>query len=192
MVSLLRAVSAVLSSFATQAIINSLDAKMIACNSDSAMVYTSLNMSFVPEPHNSDEELQARADGHFGPVDCFQWPQVYCKEFEYTICIHRSKCHPSPDPLSWAWYHPSLDDFEPLPHTTFLVGQLKQEKALGVASLCQIAAIQYEDWKRTHGDKKDFVNCLSRQLTTISWSFSTILSPSTTLSYLWLNPNAIF
>jgi hypothetical protein len=48
----------------------------------------------------------------------------------------------------------------PSPHTAFLVGQLKRAKALGVASLRQIAAVRYEDWKKTCGDKKDFVSCL--------------------------------
>ena len=53
-------------------------------------------------------------------INCFQWPQVYCKEFEYAVCIHQSECHPSPDPLSWTSYCPSLNDFEPLSHTAFL------------------------------------------------------------------------
>ena len=121
-------------------------------------------MSFVPEPHNGDEELQARADGRFGPVDCFQWPQVYCKQYEFAVCIRRSECHPFPDPLSWAWYRPSLADFEPLPHAAFLVGKLTQEKALGVASLRQIAVVRYDDWKKTRGDKKDFVSGLFKAL----------------------------
>ena len=97
-----RAVSAVSSSLPTQGTFNYLYAKSITCNSDDQIIYTSLNMPFIPEPHNSDEELRACADGHFGPVDCFQWPQVYCKKYEYTICICWNDHHPSPDPLSWA------------------------------------------------------------------------------------------
>ncbi|KAH0831330.1 hypothetical protein J3R83DRAFT_13979 [Lanmaoa asiatica] len=121
-------------------------------------------MSFVPEPHNEDEELRARADGRFGPVDCFQWPQLFCKEYEYAICIRRSDYHPSPDPLSWAWYRPSLEDFEPLPHATSLVGRLKQDKAAGVASLHQIAVARYDEWKKSRGDKKDIVIRLLKAL----------------------------
>ena len=71
MVSLLKTVSEVLSSLATQAIFNSLDAKSIACNSDGTIIYTTLNMSFIPKSHNNDKELQAHAGGCFGTVDCF-------------------------------------------------------------------------------------------------------------------------
>ncbi|KAH0834252.1 hypothetical protein J3R83DRAFT_11592 [Lanmaoa asiatica] len=121
-------------------------------------------MSFIPEPHNEDEELYAQANGCFGPVDCFQWPQLFCKEYEYAICICRSDYHPSPDPLSWAWYCPSLEDFEPLPHATSLVGQLKQDKAAGVASLHQIAVARYNEWKKSCRDKKDIVIRLLKAL----------------------------
>ncbi|KIK79701.1 hypothetical protein PAXRUDRAFT_160572, partial [Paxillus rubicundulus Ve08.2h10] len=52
------------------------------------IICTTPNMTFVPEPHlNDTEELRARADGRLGVVDCFQWPQLYCKEFEYTVCV---------------------------------------------------------------------------------------------------------
>ncbi|KAF8433959.1 hypothetical protein L210DRAFT_872483, partial [Boletus edulis BED1] len=64
-----------------------LDAKAIVCHSSGSVVYTSPNMSYVPEPHNEEEELHARADGRFGAVDCFQWPQLHCKEYEYAVCI---------------------------------------------------------------------------------------------------------
>ena len=119
------------------------------------MVYTSPNMSFVPEPHLDDEELRARADGCFGLADCFQWPQVYCREFEYAICIPRREHHPAPDPLTWAWYTPTLEDFVALPTAAFAVGKLKQEKAVGIATLYQNASTRYAAWKKTRGDKKD-------------------------------------
>ncbi|KIK75960.1 hypothetical protein PAXRUDRAFT_171203, partial [Paxillus rubicundulus Ve08.2h10] len=67
-----------------------LDAKVVAiCDHK---VYTSPNVTFVPEPHMWQiAELQARLDGQFvfwleqfGVVDFFQWPQPYCVEYEYT------------------------------------------------------------------------------------------------------------
>jgi len=119
------------------------------------MVYTSPNMSFIPEPHHNNEELRARADGRFGTADCFQWPQVYCKEYEYAVCIPRQEHHPHPDPLTWAWYTPSLEDFEVLQTAAFAVGKLKEEKAVGVASLYLIISNRYAAWKKNRGGKKD-------------------------------------
>ena len=123
-------------------------------------------MLFVPEPHNSEEELRVRADGRFGTADCFQWPQLYDEEFRYAVCILRGEDHPPPDPLSWAWYRPSRDDFEALPHAAFLVGTLKEEKAAGIASLYHIASTHYEDWKKRvfRGDKQDFASRLLKSL----------------------------
>ena len=121
-------------------------------------------MPFVPEPHNDDEELRARSDGRFGVVDCFQWPQLYCQEYRFAVCIRRSERHPSPDPLSWAWYRPTLEDFEPLPHTAFLVGKLNQDKAVGIASLRSIVNARYADWKKTRGDKKDMAGRILKAL----------------------------
>jgi hypothetical protein len=65
------------------ATITSLDARAIAYQE--LLVITTPNMDWVPELHNDDSELRARADGHFGLEDCFQWPQKYCKEFEYAV-----------------------------------------------------------------------------------------------------------
>ena len=64
----------------------------------------------------------------------------------------------APDPLSWAWYRPTLEDFEPIPHAAFQVGKLKQEKAAGIASLLQIASDRYKEWKDTRGDKQDIAS----------------------------------
>ena len=88
------------------------------------MVYTLLNMLFVPEPYLDNEELHAQADGRFGLADCFQWLQVYCREFEYAVCIPRREHYPAPDLLAWAWYTPILEDFVTLPTAAFAVGKL--------------------------------------------------------------------
>ena len=97
------------------------------------MVYTFPNMPFVPESHNDDEELRAQSDGQFGVVDCFHWPQLYCQEYQFAVCIRRSDQHPSPDPLR----------------------KLNWDKAVGIASLHSIVNAHYTDWKKTRGDKKD-------------------------------------
>ncbi|KAG8212869.1 hypothetical protein J3R82DRAFT_11196 [Butyriboletus roseoflavus] len=177
---------------ADNATFNCLDAKSIACNGNGMIVYTSLNMSFIPEPYDGDKKLHAHVDGQFGPIDCFQLPQVHCKEYEYAICIPQSECHPSPNPLSWAWYHPSLEDFETLHHTAFLVGRLNQDKAVGVASLHQITIIQYNDWKKTRGDKKDII---SQLFTAFNHDLMLLFNHCLTSmisSYSWLKFNIVF
>ncbi|KIM69235.1 hypothetical protein SCLCIDRAFT_93854, partial [Scleroderma citrinum Foug A] len=62
------------------------DARAVACKNN--LVITSPNVDFVPELHIfGDEDLQPHADGHFGLVDCFQWPQLYNREYQYSVCI---------------------------------------------------------------------------------------------------------
>ena len=141
-----------------------MDAKSIACERDGSTVYTSPNATFIPEPHNSEEELHTRLDGRFGIADCFQWPQLYCDEYRYAICIRRKEHYPSSDPLSWAWYRPTIEDFVPLPNAAFQVGTLKMEKATGVASLGRIASERYKEWKDTRGDKQDIVSRMLQSL----------------------------
>ncbi|KAN0087917.1 hypothetical protein V8E55_006538 [Tylopilus felleus] len=123
---------------------NSLDAKAITLHNHEPAIYSTPNMTFVPEPHNGEEELRARADGHFGMADCFQWPQLYCNQYCYTVYICRKEHYTAPDSLSWAWYRPMLKDFDPLTHAAFQVGKLKEEKAIGIASLHQIVSDHYK------------------------------------------------
>ena len=111
-------------------------------------------MSWVPKPHNGEEELHAQVDRCFSTMDCFQWPQVYCDQYQYAVCTCRKEDYLSPDLLSWAWYHPMLEDFEPLTHTAFQVSKLKQAKAVGVTSLQQIASDHYKEWKDMRGTSK--------------------------------------
>jgi hypothetical protein len=80
-------------------------------------------MDWVPELHSNDsDELRAQADGRFGVVDCFQWPQMYCKEFKYAVCVPRKET--SPIDLQFAWFTPTPDDFVIQPGTAFAVGTL--------------------------------------------------------------------
>ena len=99
--------------------ISAFDARAIAYQE--LLIITTPNMDWVPELHNNDsDELRARADGHCGVVDCFQWPQMYCKEFEYAVCIPRKET----SSIDWqfAWYTPTPDDFVIQPGTAFAVG----------------------------------------------------------------------
>src|ERR1700709_900142 len=90
------------------------DARSVAVQDN--LVITTPNMHFVPEFHHFEEEdLQARADGRFGVVDCFQWPQAYDEVFPHAACIPRKESCPFPHPLHWAWFTPNKDDFIPVP-----------------------------------------------------------------------------
>ncbi|KAI6005552.1 hypothetical protein EDD15DRAFT_2358694 [Pisolithus albus] len=101
--------------------ITSLDAQAVACKGH--WVITSPNVDFVPEPHIFEEEdLQPRADSRFGLVDCFQWPQLHDKDFEYSVCIPRKDSLPS---LDIAWYMPTLEDFIIPTGAKFAVGTLR-------------------------------------------------------------------
>ncbi|KIN96806.1 hypothetical protein M404DRAFT_162283, partial [Pisolithus tinctorius Marx 270] len=68
--------------------ITSLDARVVTCKDH--WVITSPNADFVLELYIFEEvDLCLRANGQFGLVDCFQWPQTYEKNYEYAVCIPR-------------------------------------------------------------------------------------------------------
>ena len=84
-----------------------LNARAVACKEQ--WVITSPNVNYIPEPHIFDiQEHCPHADGCFGLVDCFQWPQKYNKDYAFAICI------PQKDNillLEITWYTPTTDDF---------------------------------------------------------------------------------
>jgi len=136
-----------------------LDARAVAYQEP--VVITTPNMDWVPELHNDDsDELRARADGRFGVVDCFQWPQIYCKEFEYAVCIPRKET--SSIDLQFAWYTPTMDDFVIQSGTAFAVGTLHSHIVDGIDNLFSIARKRVQTWQANRGGKKDIVtNMLS-------------------------------
>ena len=97
---------------------------------------TSPNTNYVPESHIfEDEDLRPRADGRFGLVDCFQWPQIYELQHAYAVCIPRQDTLPS---LKVVWYTPTSNDFEVLPGSKSAVGTLRQEKITSFEELLQV------------------------------------------------------
>ena len=80
------------------------------------------NVDFVPEPHIfGDKDLQPRADGRFGLVDCFQWPQLYNRDYQYSVCIPRKDTIPS---LAIVWYDLTRGDFVVPTGSKSMVGML--------------------------------------------------------------------
>ena len=102
---------------------------------------TSPNVDFVPEPYVFEEEdVRARADSHFGLVDCFQWPQLYDKEYEYSVCIPRKDTVPT---LEIAWYNLTRDDFIIPDGSQFAVGMLQDAIIKKFEYLCQLLYGRY-------------------------------------------------
>ncbi|KAL4063384.1 hypothetical protein V8B97DRAFT_2026428 [Scleroderma yunnanense] len=82
------------------------------------------NINYVPEPHIfDDQEHCPHADGHFGLVDCFQWPQTYERDYAYAICIPQKDSILS---LKITWYMPTANDFIIPTDSKFTVGMLQK------------------------------------------------------------------
>ncbi|KAI6015821.1 hypothetical protein BKA83DRAFT_4060751 [Pisolithus microcarpus] len=113
--------------------ISSLDALVVACKGN--VIITSPNVDYVPEPFIFEEEdMCCCADGRFGVVDCFQWPQMHERQYEYSVCIPRKGSIPT---LHSAWYTPTLDDFVIPTGTQFAVGTLHATKVTAFSGALQ-------------------------------------------------------
>ncbi|KAG2340031.1 hypothetical protein BDR05DRAFT_1002800, partial [Suillus weaverae] len=122
------------------------------------LVITTPNMPFVPKFHHFKEEnVQARADGRFGIIDCFQWPQAYDNIFCNSVCILRKEAYPFPHPLHWAWYTPEQKDFKTIPGNSFPVGTLASDKVEGLESLLKLVEKCVQDWRANRQGKKDVI-----------------------------------
>ncbi|KIO02230.1 hypothetical protein M404DRAFT_70291, partial [Pisolithus tinctorius Marx 270] len=98
-------------------------------------VITSPNVDFVLELYIFEEvDLCLRADGWFGLVDCFQWPQTYEKNYEYAVCIPRKNTVPT---LNIAWFTPTSVDFVLPLGSVYLVGMLEETKVKAFEELLQ-------------------------------------------------------
>lgn len=97
---------------------------------------------------NGDEVVQARADGRYGEVDIFQWPQLFCPEYPWSVAITRNIAWPSCSAMPWAWYDPTYKDFERLPGSTLVVGFLKKDKREGLRNLNNELKKRFAQYKR--------------------------------------------
>ncbi|KIM54120.1 hypothetical protein SCLCIDRAFT_137446, partial [Scleroderma citrinum Foug A] len=98
-------------------------------------VIKSPNVDFVLEPHTfEEEELCPHADGRFGLIDCFQWPQIYEREYDHSVCIPRKDSLPS---LAIVWYDPTHDDFIIPTGSKFTVGTLRDTRVKEFEQLYQ-------------------------------------------------------
>ncbi|KAG2083553.1 uncharacterized protein F5147DRAFT_782875 [Suillus discolor] len=122
------------------------------------LVITTPNMDFVPQFHHFEEEnVQARADGRFGVINCFQWPQAYDNIFCNSVCIPCKELYPFPHPLHWAWFTPNQKDFKAIPGNSFPVGTLASDKVEGLESLLKMADKRVQDWRANRQGKNDVI-----------------------------------
>ncbi|KAG1795442.1 uncharacterized protein HD556DRAFT_1235591 [Suillus plorans] len=140
----------------TTAWLQSFDAYAVAVQGN--LVITMPNMDFVPQFHHFEEEnVQARADGRFGVIDCFQWPQAYDNIFCNSVCIPRKELYPFPHTLHWAWFTPDQKDFKAIPGNSFPVGTLASDKVEGLESLLKMADKRVQDWRANRQGKNDVI-----------------------------------
>ncbi|KAG2109832.1 uncharacterized protein F5147DRAFT_575206 [Suillus discolor] len=136
------------------------DARAIAVQGN--LVIMMPNMHFILEFHHFEAEvLQARADGRFGVIDCFQWPQAYDDAFCHAVCIPRKEAFPFPHPLHWAWFTPTQNDLKSIPGNSFPVGTLASDKVNGLQSLSKLADQQLHDYRKAQPDRGQIIySCL--------------------------------
>jgi hypothetical protein len=101
------------------------------------LAITSPNVGWVPHPFLfEDEPVQARADGRFGTVNIYQWPQLYNDQWPWLVAIMQNLGILSSNlPILWARYNPVYEDFEPIHNSTLKIGFLKKETIMGLCSL---------------------------------------------------------
>ncbi|EIW83376.1 hypothetical protein CONPUDRAFT_152407 [Coniophora puteana RWD-64-598 SS2] len=79
-------------------------------------IITSPNMEEIYEPFVFEaEEVKVRADGRFGVIDPFQWPQLYSQRFEFAVCIQRKDVFYANEVKWAAWQHLHPDDITKVP-----------------------------------------------------------------------------
>ncbi|KAN0101333.1 hypothetical protein V8E55_001317, partial [Tylopilus felleus] len=74
-------------------------------------VITSPNATWVPRIYLGKEPIQIHADGHFGYIDPYQWPQYHSVDYPWSVAILSKTYHASPSQISWVWYTPRYDHF---------------------------------------------------------------------------------
>ena len=93
------------------------------------------NVDYVLEPHIfDDQEHCPHADGHFGLINCFQWPQKYDKDYVFAICIPQKDTVLSPEIVR---YTLTADDFIIPTGSKFAVGMLQEAKVKAFEELLQ-------------------------------------------------------
>lgn len=123
------------------------DARVLAVKSPH--VFTSPNTTFIPEPYIFDTvDLQPFADGRFGYIDCFLWPQMYSGKHRWSGCIFRREQFVEDDVMKWLWFTPTEKDARQEPGCAFELGLLEKKLVDRLEKLFNNAAGCVEDAQR--------------------------------------------
>lgn len=128
---------------------DALDALALWHNDSQAI--TSPNCEHIPRPFIFGEEiLQARADGRYGFVDIYQWPQSLDNLYPYSMVIPVRDAFTSSHPLSWAWYTPSYDHFK-ITDQRQGFGLLDNDKLKALGLMVVATQTRYKEFVRSKG-----------------------------------------
>jgi hypothetical protein len=113
-------------------------------------VITSPNTSFIPEPHIFDTvDLQPLADGRFGYIDCFLWPQLFSKKHRWSGCVFRREQFLGDDIMKWLWFTPTEKDVRQEPGCAFELGLLDKKLVDAFKKLIDKAGICVADAQKS-------------------------------------------
>ena len=115
------------------------DARVLAVKSPH--VFTSPNTTFIPEPYIFNTvDLQPLADGRFGYIDCFLWPQLYSRKHRWSGCIFQREQFLEDDVMKWLWFTPTEKDARQEPGCAFELGLLEKKLVDALEKLFNNAA----------------------------------------------------
>ena len=138
--------------------ITALDVQVVACQDH--WVITSPNVNYIPQAYIfEDEDLHVQADGRFGLVDCFQWPQLYARDYSHSVCI------PHKDSLAShaiAWYTPTPDDFVTPVGSSSTIGLLSEPQVNLFDQLFKLLCGWHHPIKYKKAISQDWLHCQMR------------------------------
>ncbi|KAG6380177.1 hypothetical protein JVT61DRAFT_8266 [Boletus reticuloceps] len=117
-------------------------------------VITSPNAAWVPEPFLDMENLQMRADGRYGYIDPYQWPQLFSHQHSWSVAIPSQSSYPPPSAMSWAWYSPRYADF--VLQKDSALGNLNRATLAGLNGLLDVIHARWNSFRRSNlsGDSR--------------------------------------
>jgi hypothetical protein len=111
-------------------------------------IITTPNTPWVPKPFMEKEALQMRADGRFGYIDPYQWPQLWSEQYPWSVAIPSKNYYSSPSPIAWAWYTPRYEDF--VLQKDSGKGNLNRTTIAGLRGLLEVIQSRFKSYQRAH------------------------------------------
>ena len=87
-----------------------------------------------------------RADGRFGYIDPYQWPQLWSEQYPWSVAIPSKNYYSSPSPIAWAWYTPRYEDF--VLQKDSGKGNLNRPTIAGLKGLLEVVQSRLKSYRR--------------------------------------------